>query len=314
MPTNCSQYQELTTLDPQQTARCFDQWQHEYTQISRGAYRGLIQKLGTPGVSILREQVNVSLEQRGTCPSGSIVFSTFVQTGCHAKYPQNEYHFGDAQIHDDRFERNLISDENADAITVTLDSGMMDDRSKSLARRCGATITLHGNDAVARARDCAVDALDVAKRNAEIRDSLHWACAVSRTIIDAIEFALEQNTIPFVPVLPRASERLALVERARSTLLDNDDEPVLIGTVCRQLRVSRRTLQSSFSAEFGMCPAEYVRTYRLNRCRDELRRSSPGTTVIEVASRWGFWHPGRFARCYRQLFHESPSNTLRRSL
>jgi AraC family ethanolamine operon transcriptional activator len=35
-------------------------------------------------------------------------------------------------------------------------------------------------------------------------------------------------------------------------------------------------------------------------------------TVTEVAFRWGFWHLSRFAREYRSMFGESPSETLRR--
>jgi AraC family ethanolamine operon transcriptional activator len=37
----------------------------------------------------------------------------------------------------------------------------------------------------------------------------------------------------------------------------------------------------------------------------------PGPGVIkETAMQWGFWHMGHFSKNYRQLFGESPVETL----
>ncbi|WP_234365235.1 helix-turn-helix domain-containing protein [Streptomyces sp. RTd22] len=36
-------------------------------------------------------------------------------------------------------------------------------------------------------------------------------------------------------------------------------------------------------------------------------------TVTEIAARWGFWHPGRFAALYRESYGRSPHQTLRSS-
>ncbi|WP_460359141.1 helix-turn-helix domain-containing protein [Mycobacterium sp. ZZG] len=53
---------------------------------------------------------------------------------------------------------------------------------------------------------------------------------------------------------------------------------------------------------------------QLHHVRAELiAHSPPSVTVTMVAGRWGFLHLGRFAIQYRQLFGESPSQTLRSS-
>lgn len=85
--------------------------------------------------------------------------------------------------------------------------------------------------------------------------------------------------------------------------------------ICQHTRVSERTLQYSFLQHLGMSPTTYLRTVRLGRVYDALRRPAhTGITVTSAAVRWGFLHLGAFARDYRRMFHERPSETLCRSL
>jgi len=55
----------------------------------------------------------------------------------------------------------------------------------------------------------------------------------------------------------------------------------------------------------------YLKTVRLNGVRRALKIADPPTaTVLGIASRYGFWHMGHFSHDYRQMFGESPSDTL----
>jgi AraC-like DNA-binding protein len=58
----------------------------------------------------------------------------------------------------------------------------------------------------------------------------------------------------------------------------------------------------------------YVRLVRLRQAHLDLLAADPttGTTVTQVAARWGFFHPGRFARYYREIYGASPYQTLLR--
>jgi transcriptional regulator GlxA family with amidase domain len=56
-----------------------------------------------------------------------------------------------------------------------------------------------------------------------------------------------------------------------------------------------------------------LRQVRLAKVREELLSSDGGTTVTDVALKYGFAHYGRFSRYYRALFSEAPAVTLRRS-
>ncbi|WP_218002652.1 AraC family transcriptional regulator [Nocardia brevicatena] len=76
--------------------------------------------------------------------------------------------------------------------------------------------------------------------------------------------------------------------------------------------VSARTVQNHFLRHLGRTPIQYIRDVRLRGARgDLLHPTSPEPTVTDVATSWGFYNLGRFSALYRELFGESPSETLR---
>ena len=108
------------------------------------------------------------------------------------------------------------------------------------------------------------------------------------------------------------SNRYEIVRRAREYILDRIEEPLQISDICRDLGVSRRGLQYSFQEVLGINPIAFLRILRLNRARYDLVRIGAALQVKDVIDRWGFWHPSRFSREYKQMFEELPSETLRR--
>jgi AraC family ethanolamine operon transcriptional activator len=74
---------------------------------------------------------------------------------------------------------------------------------------------------------------------------------------------------------------------------------------------SRRKLNYCFQDVLGTSPVKYLRSLRLNGVRRALRQASPGVTVQDIASHWGFWHLSQFAQDYKHLFGELPSATLK---
>lgn len=87
--------------------------------------------------------------------------------------------------------------------------------------------------------------------------------------------------------------------------------PLRLEDIAQASRISARSLQLAFRQFRGTTPMEHLRRLRLEGARSELRQGVPGTTVADVAYRWGFSHHGMFARRYAKLFGESPSATLR---
>ena len=86
--------------------------------------------------------------------------------------------------------------------------------------------------------------------------------------------------------------------------------PLSITEVADAAGLRPRGLQAAFRRELGVTPHDYLRRVRLDRVRAELSTAGAGTTVSEVARRWGFAHMGRFAASYLQRFDEYPSQTI----
>jgi AraC-like DNA-binding protein len=111
---------------------------------------------------------------------------------------------------------------------------------------------------------------------------------------------------------PPPPMRPSAVKRVMDAVQERPAEPYDAARLAEIAQVSLRTLQEAFRANVGMSPMGYVQEVRLQRVRQELRVSAPGSvTVTDVAFQWGFAHLGRFAQRYRARFGESPSQTLR---
>lgn len=83
-------------------------------------------------------------------------------------------------------------------------------------------------------------------------------------------------------------------------------------TLCRQVGVSERKLQTSFREVFDSTPGEFLRMRALQATHRALRTADPPTVRVgDIARHHGFAHGGRFASLYASVYGEQPSTTLR---
>lgn len=113
------------------------------------------------------------------------------------------------------------------------------------------------------------------------------------------------------PAKPSHAGRLdAVIEYLR----EHAEQPLTPAELARVGHMSIRSLHATFQRDLGISPIAYLRRVRLDRVHDELVVGHPSELkVFEVAYRWGFAHPSRFANMYREAFGELPSETLRAS-
>ncbi|MFK4122195.1 helix-turn-helix domain-containing protein [Streptomyces longwoodensis] len=110
----------------------------------------------------------------------------------------------------------------------------------------------------------------------------------------------------------RADARPAALRRALTYIDDHADEPVTVAEIAAAAHITVRALQYAFRRHLDTTPLAHLRRVRLAHAHHELLAADPsdGTTVTQVAVRWGFAHPGRFAALYRAAYGRSPHRTL----
>lgn len=113
---------------------------------------------------------------------------------------------------------------------------------------------------------------------------------------------------------PRPLYRADIVEAARAYMNLHIHRPISLDELSKTVCASRRSLIYAFQDIYGMGPITYLKYLRLNHVRVALRKGKPEyETVTNIASLWGFRSLGHFARDYRLMFGESPSETLKAS-
>jgi AraC-like DNA-binding protein len=92
--------------------------------------------------------------------------------------------------------------------------------------------------------------------------------------------------------------------------------PITVEDAARAAETTTEALGRAFRANhpLQLSPAQYLRRTRLDAAHHDLVGADPtaGDSVREIAARWGFVHPGRFAAAYRAVYGVTPRHTLQR--
>jgi AraC-like DNA-binding protein len=104
-----------------------------------------------------------------------------------------------------------------------------------------------------------------------------------------------------------------IVRRAEEYIRAHLESPLALHDIASAAGCSVRSLQAGFRRFRDTTPMAAIRQARLAAVRDALRAAAPGDTVTDLAVRFGFTHPGRFAQAYRAAFGESPRASLGRT-
>jgi AraC family ethanolamine operon transcriptional activator len=132
---------------------------------------------------------------------------------------------------------------------------------------------------------------------------------ISAVTVRALERSLRLQLRPIGrPHLSR--ERV--IARALDLIRAHDGQPLFTSDLCRAAGVSERTLRNTFNEYFGVGPIRLLKMRQLREISAALLAADPAhETVASIAGRFGVWDFSLFARNYKRLFAESPSQTLR---
>ncbi|PDT50527.1 AraC family transcriptional regulator [Sinorhizobium fredii] len=129
-----------------------------------------------------------------------------------------------------------------------------------------------------------------------------------------IELLLESLPHRLSSELHRATSPMPRhVKRAIDFMRANLSKPLTLQEIALAAGAGSRTLQEGFRRFKLTTPMAHLQYLRLDAVHQELMQARPNQTVSDIATRWGFTHPSRFAADYRKRFGQAPSQTLRSS-
>ena len=129
----------------------------------------------------------------------------------------------------------------------------------------------------------------------------------------ALRTTLSTFQTTFLEALDRATQREAAprtVRRAIAYIEQHACEPITVDDIAAAVSISTRGLQYAFKRALDVTPTEYLRGVRLDGAHAELKASAVAS-VSDVARRWGFAGPSKFAKYYREAYGRNPRDTVR---
>jgi len=154
------------------------------------------------------------------------------------------------------------------------------------------------------------DILLAASNSADLFDRPLVVEQLEESLLQATDHALQAALPPGEAGRLDLGNYLSLVRRLDAFLHDNPAKMVRSAELAAQFGVSVRTLNNAVVAIRGLSLHRYIRLRRLWTVRQQLLNGATEETLKAVALANGFWHMGEFRTLYRELFGESPHQTL----
>ncbi|MEN3113454.1 helix-turn-helix domain-containing protein [Uliginosibacterium paludis] len=295
--------------DADEHAHNLSQWDQRYDQLSSGAFEGSVTELWLPGSQIFVERANRRLRQTCAAWRESVWFGVPAAEDGQMALGSRKLGAEAVCVRDGGAEFELMTEADFDLYGIVVDRAAFAAHVEQHARqdldrllRLGDVISL---PLMQKAGLCAALAniLDDARCPGE-EDPLALQARIFTLLTGLLQQAHGGEP-------PRRAQlgRQQTVQRLRELLLQDPASPPGIPELCERLHLSRRALQNCVEEVTGMAPLAFMRSIRLNAVRRELRRGGPAQSVSQVAYDWGFTHLSQFARDYRQLFGELPSES-----
>jgi AraC-like DNA-binding protein len=294
------------------------QWDLDFRQIDRGLFRGEVLQFGMAGIHISEGRFGRALDQRGAPPAGLRTIGIPANRKVNFIWRGQQISGNNLIVFPRGAELASVSTPEFHIYTCSFPEDLLALLSEEL--EIGELDQLRGGHEVIH---CDSDLMNRLQRHiralcGSVRREKMSLC--HQNTQHQIRFAFPRQLLRTIAAsegvcVPATSQKRELaVTRALAYIERHARGPLSIKSLCVAAGVSQRTLEYAFEERFGVTPKALLLTHRLNMVRRELRDSDHSTTkVVDVANDYGFWHMGRFAANYRQLFEELPSETLQRT-
>lgn len=311
---------ERKTADVLEQAEALPFWSQDYTQLSKGSFSGELSSVTNQGVQVFRETMNRAVDQIAFAPADAYVIGLPTVVEGDAAWGLMPIK-PNALITLDKNAELVFRTSKLSEIKAAVISAPRLEEYAAQVEWIDLRKTMQGvkpvekisPDITARLQTALTDGMHYVSKFSDTADAQQiWHHFENDLMATCLQALLQASDSPNHNHDHRIHRYI--VNRVRELTLASSGYPLTIEELCISLRISRRTLNHAFIRVLGITPVAYMRNVRLHRIRAELQ-SSPHQVryIASVAAKWGFWHMSLFSRYYRELFGETPLETLSRS-
>jgi AraC family ethanolamine operon transcriptional activator len=282
-------------------------WDVDFRQLDSGCPDIPARLLSGQHINILGAQFNRGFHQRGEAPQGSVTFALPL-TGLIDWYGRSVEAPGIVSFNGPAgFDG--VSRSGFEVITISIEQRFFE-RASDVLRLPIPEDFMHQPDRAFLKTTNPVRALRSALlRCLEGANRLESEWRELALVGDLLNALCADGSLEYCGSAPARSRAIA---SALDIIEAQRHDAITVCEICQQTEVSWRTMDRAFRERFGMGPKAYLKRRRLVGVRADLLSQLRDGRIVDIANRWDFWHMGQFARDYRALFDELPSETVAR--
>jgi AraC family ethanolamine operon transcriptional activator len=322
MPENHAQPTALTHIDTDECAQLnefskLNGWEADYRQVGAGTFYSSFDLYASPDFRFTEQHCNCEILVSGVPPAGHTALFLPLNTGNKGIFQGKSLRVSDAAIIGAESEAFYRTPANLHMLIATIPLSRLeraiglatDDKSYAFdAKTHVITLT---NDTLSRLSTRMSRAIEIAEPNIDQAEFNVGLQEIEQDVITILSLALTEPEQPERGARGRRN-RLRCLTRARDFIEANLTSPLGLETMSQAVGTSPRTLECAFRESLNVTVVQYIKNRRLIAInRLFLDPQYTAKNVSTLARAHGFNHMGRFARDYRALFGEYPSETLK---
>ena len=307
---------DLPRLDVEQMQHYAKMWDVEHTQLGKGVFEGSLFGVHTPRIQMGISHFSHAIMTQGSFPEGCVVL--YCYPGGLLSSPA--YNFHDRIIPPNEIvvltksdALDLLSYNAIDLHTIVIEKNLFD---KTFTAFLGDT-----PDTAIQNKRLYLKADKIALFH---QTHIAWVSYLAEEFpkltnkpgYDRIESEILQQLFSCMLCENTLKKRKKFqIKKVRDILHENIAKSMDIAMIADASDIGLSQLHQVFKKEYGTSPKKYLHHLRLNAIRKELLYADPhATSINDLAVKYDFFHMGHFSAGYKQLFGETPSQTLHRKL
>lgn len=306
-----------TSSDIEEQAASLREWDQVYEQMTPGRFVGGLHEMCFAGVQVFRESTNQAVHEAGAPWNGSRAIGVPVRMDGAAMFRGEPVDTEALVTLGAGDELDFYTPRGFEIFGLVVDEDALEAHARQVEHRdfaaalAGRGVFKPGTDRLSEFRRLLMSVMQSLDVNPVALQYRQTQRVLAQSMLGAV-VAVVADEAGAAKTASACAGRRHVVDAAKSFMQSRIAEPITVADLCRELGVSRRTLQYSFQEVLGINPVAFLRAMRLNGVRRDLKAAArPADSVQDIAARWGFWHLGHFVTDYKRMFGELPSETLR---